>query len=102
MWVLYVQLDPWVGNSCSQGRAECITEVGFLPYPSMYSSPLPASSSILRPPKQWGRGESAAGGFSTMGRTAHALVPVETIQSQGSWDYLLVALLSHAWVRGGP
>ena len=46
--MLYVQLDPRIGNSYSQSRAKYITEVGFLPYPDMYCPSLPASSSILR------------------------------------------------------
>lgn len=50
----------------------------------------PLLSSLLQHPQAglepWAMGETAAHGFSTMGRTAHRLVPVETIQSLGSWD----------------
>lgn len=51
---------------------------------------LPFSSSLLQYPQTslepWGTGETAAGAFSTRGRTAHALMAMEPIRSQGRWE----------------
>ena len=75
-----IMVDPRVGNSFSR-QSQMYHRSGFSPLPCYL---LPSFSSLLRLVQS--PGQTAAGGFSTRGRTAHAPVAVEPIHSQGSWD----------------
>lgn len=75
-----IMVDPRVGNSFSR-QSQMYHKSGFSPLPCYL---LPSFSSLLRLVQS--PGQTAAGSFSTRGRTAHAPVAVEPIHSQGSWD----------------